>query len=123
MDIYCFSWAHWSHSILPTFRFLLFLQGFHNWTLNPFHMMGVVAGILGGALLSAIHGATVINTLYQGARAYTTFRAFSPSQPEETDFYFYRAKRASACIRGCGPSFWCPIGLFYWTIRTRFSGK
>ena len=37
------------------FRFLLFLQGFHNWTLNPFHMMGV-AGILGGALLSAIHG-------------------------------------------------------------------
>jgi hypothetical protein len=25
--------------------FLLFLQGFHNWTLNPFHMMGV-AGIL-----------------------------------------------------------------------------
>ena len=23
------------------FRFLLFLQGFHNWTLNPFHMMGV----------------------------------------------------------------------------------
>ena len=46
-------------------------------------MMGV-AGILGGALLSAIHGATVINTLYQDARAYTTFRAFSPSQPEET---------------------------------------
>jgi photosystem II P680 reaction center D2 protein len=36
----------------------LFLQGFHNWTLNPFHMMGV-AGILGGALLCAIHGATV----------------------------------------------------------------
>ena len=23
------------------FRFLLFLQGFHIWTLNPFHMMGV----------------------------------------------------------------------------------
>ena len=46
-------------------------------------MMGV-AGILGGALLSAIHGATVINTIYQDARAYTTFRAFSPSQPEET---------------------------------------
>ena len=29
---------------------------------NPFHMMGV-AGILGGALLSAIHGVTVENTL------------------------------------------------------------
>jgi len=72
-----------SFGIAAIFRFLLFLQGFHNWTLNPFHMMGV-AGILGGALLSAIHGATVINTIYQDGGAYTTFRAFSPTQPEET---------------------------------------
>ena len=64
-----------SFGIAAIFRFLLFLQGFHNWTLNPFHMMGV-AGILGGALLSAIHGATVINTIYQDGGAYT--------QPEET---------------------------------------
>ena len=41
-----------SFGVAAIFRFLLFLQGFHNWTLNPFHMMGV-AGILGGALLSA----------------------------------------------------------------------
>ena len=34
--------------IAAIFRFLLFLQGFHNWTLNPFHMMGV-AGIFGVA--------------------------------------------------------------------------
>ena len=52
-----------SYGVAAIFRFLIFLQGFHNWTLNPFHMMGV-AGILGGALLSAIHGATVVNTLY-----------------------------------------------------------
>jgi len=39
-------------------------------------MMGV-AGILGGALLSAIHGATIVNTLYQDGGAYTTFRALS----------------------------------------------
>ena len=38
-----------SFGVSAIFRFLLFLQGFHNWTLNPFHMMGV-AGILGGAL-------------------------------------------------------------------------
>ena len=44
---------------LCSYRFLLFLQGFHNWTLNPFHMMGV-AGILGAALLSAIHGAAAV---------------------------------------------------------------
>jgi len=72
-----------SFGIAAIFRFLLFLQGFQNWTLNPFHMMGV-GGILGGALLSAIHGATVINTIYQDGGAYTTFRAFSPTQPEET---------------------------------------
>ena len=38
-----------SYGVAAIFRFLLFLQGFHNWTLNPFHMMGV-AGILGAAL-------------------------------------------------------------------------
>ena len=32
-------------------------------------MMGV-AGILGGALFSAIHGATVMNTIYQDGGAY-----------------------------------------------------
>lgn len=72
-----------SYGVAAIFRFLLFIQGFHNYTLNPFHMMGV-AGILGGALLSAIHGATVVNTIYQDGNAYTTFRAFSPTQPEET---------------------------------------
>ena len=53
-------------------------------------MMGV-AGILGGALLCAIHGATVQNTLYEDSSVYsdnkiqsTTFRAFDPTQEEET---------------------------------------
>lgn len=72
-----------SFGVAAIFRFLLFIQGFHNFTNNPFHMMGV-AGILGAALLSAIHGATVVNTIYEDGNAYTTFRAFSPSQPEET---------------------------------------
>ena len=64
-----------SFGVAAIFRFLLFLQGFHNWTLNPFHMMGV-AGILGGALLSAIHGVTVENTLYEDGEQANTFRAF-----------------------------------------------
>jgi photosystem II P680 reaction center D2 protein len=72
-----------SFGVAAIFRFLLFLQGFHNWTLNPFHMMGV-AGILGGALLSAIHGATVVNTIYQDGGTFSTYRAFSPTQAEET---------------------------------------
>ena len=40
-------------------------------------MMGV-AGILGGALLSAIHGVTVENTLYQDGEQSNTFKAFEP---------------------------------------------
>ena len=63
-----------SFGVSAIFRFLLFLQGFHNWTLNPFHMMGV-AGILGGALLSAIHGVTVENTLYEDGEQANTFKA------------------------------------------------
>merc|ERR1712054_357037 len=72
-----------SFGVAAIFRFLLFLQGFHNWTLNPFHMMGV-AGILGGALLCAIHGATVENTLFEDGEQANTFRAFEPTQAEET---------------------------------------
>jgi photosystem II P680 reaction center D2 protein len=43
-----------SFGVAAIFRFLLFLQGFHNWTLNPFHMMGV-AGILGAAFIIISH--------------------------------------------------------------------
>jgi photosystem II P680 reaction center D2 protein len=72
-----------SFGVAAIFRFILFFQGFHNWTLNPFHMIGV-AGILGAALLCAIHGATVENTLFEDGDGANTFRAFNPTQSEET---------------------------------------
>jgi photosystem II P680 reaction center D2 protein len=72
-----------SFGVAGIFRFILFFQGFHNWTLNPFHMMGV-AGVLGAALLCAIHGATVENTLFEDGDGSNTFRAFNPTQAEET---------------------------------------
>ncbi|RZC68913.1 hypothetical protein C5167_032126 [Papaver somniferum] len=72
-----------SFGVAAIFRFILFFQGFHNWTLNPFHMMGVV-GVLGAALLCAIHGATVENTLFEDGDDANTFRAFNPTQAEET---------------------------------------
>nr|YP_010265845.1 photosystem II protein D2 [Botrychium ternatum]UHY94414.1 photosystem II protein D2 [Botrychium ternatum] len=72
-----------SFGVAAIFRFILFFQGFHNWTLNPFHMMGV-AGVLGAALLCAIHGATVENTLSEDGDGANTFRAFNPTQSEET---------------------------------------
>jgi photosystem II P680 reaction center D2 protein len=54
-------------------------------------MMGV-AGILGGALLCAIHGATVENTLFEDGDGANTFRAFTPTQSEET-YSFVTANR------------------------------
>ncbi|KAL5646561.1 hypothetical protein ACJX0J_000240 [Zea mays] len=65
-----------SFGVAAIFRFILFFQGFHNWTLNPFHMMGV-AGVLGAALLCAIHGATM-------AMVQIPSGAFNPTQDEET---------------------------------------
>ncbi|KAL3038584.1 hypothetical protein AAZX31_01G140800 [Glycine max] len=72
-----------SFGVAAIFRFILFFQGFHNWTLNPFHMMGV-AGVLGATLLCAIHGAIVENTLFEDGDGTNTFRAFNPTQAEET---------------------------------------
>ncbi len=87
-----------SFGVAGVFRFILFVQGFHNFTLNPFHMMGV-AGVLGGALLCAIHGATVQNTLYEDTRSYNTFGGFSPTQGEET-YSFVTANRFWSQIFG-----------------------
>jgi photosystem II P680 reaction center D2 protein len=44
----------------------------------------MVAGVLGAALLCAIHGATVENTLFEDGDGANTFRAFNPTQSEET---------------------------------------
>jgi photosystem II P680 reaction center D2 protein len=89
-----------SFGVAAIFRFLLFLQGFHNWTLNPFHMMGV-AGILGGALLCAIHGATVENTLFEDSDQANTFKAFEPTQEEETYSHGHCKQILVANLRYC----------------------
>ncbi|KAH0773506.1 hypothetical protein KY290_010643 [Solanum tuberosum] len=46
-------------------------------------MMGV-DGVLGAALLCAIHGVTIENTLFEDGNGANTFRAFNPTQAEET---------------------------------------
>ncbi|KAL8480307.1 hypothetical protein ACS0TY_027014 [Phlomoides rotata] len=46
-------------------------------------MMGV-ARVLGAALLCAIYGATVETTLFEDGDGANTFRAFNPTQAEET---------------------------------------
>ena len=48
--------------ITGTFNFMLALQADHNVLMHPFHMLGV-AGVLGGALLSVMHGSLVTSSL------------------------------------------------------------
>ena len=73
--VYPLGQASWffgpSFGVSTIFRFLLFLQGFHNWTLNTFHIMGV-AGFRRSTLVSNPWG-TVVNTIYQYGNAYSTF--------------------------------------------------
>ena len=47
--------------------------------MNPFHMMAV-ASVLGAALPCAIHGATIVNTLFEDGDGANTFHAFNPTQ-------------------------------------------
>ena len=76
------SWFFGEFRCRAIFRFLLFLQAFHNWTAQSLPYDGC-AGILGGALLSAIHGVTVENT-YEDGEQVNTFRGFQSDQEEET---------------------------------------
>lgn len=48
--------------IAGTFHFMLGFQADHNILMHPCHMLGIV-GVLGGALLSMMHGALVTSTL------------------------------------------------------------
>lgn len=48
--------------IVGTFNFMLAVQADHNILMHPFHMLGV-AGVFGGALLSALHGSLVTSSL------------------------------------------------------------
>ena len=54
-----------------------YLAKTHTWASNH-------AGVLGARLLCRIHGATVENTLFEDGDGANTFRAFNPTQAEET---------------------------------------
>ncbi|KAI3896589.1 hypothetical protein MKX03_023164 [Papaver bracteatum] len=60
--------------------FLIYPLGQSGWFFAP----SFVAGVLGVTLLFAIHGATVENTLFEDGDGENTFRAFNPTQDEET---------------------------------------
>jgi photosystem II P680 reaction center D1 protein len=51
--------------ISGTFNFMLQFQADHNILMSPLHQMGVI-GVLGGAMMSAMHGSLVTSTLIRG---------------------------------------------------------
>lgn len=52
--------------ISGTFTFMMQFQADHNILANPLHQMGVI-GVLGGALLCAVHGSLVTSTIFRPA--------------------------------------------------------
>ena len=73
-----------SFGVAAIFRFLLFLQAFHNWTLNPFHMMGVCRYPGWRIAFCNSRCDRAENTLYQDGEQANTFKAFDSTQEEET---------------------------------------
>jgi len=61
-----------------------------------------VAGVMGVALLCAIHGATVENTLFEDGDGANTFHAINPTQAEKTTY--------SMVTAAFGPK---SLGLFF----------
>ncbi|CAK9250136.1 unnamed protein product, partial [Sphagnum jensenii] len=89
-----------------------------------------VAGVLGAALLCAIHGATVENTLFEDGDGANTFRAFNPTQSEET-YSMVTANRFWSQIFGVFVPGWQPkISLMkilyslrrFYPVETLFNG-
>jgi photosystem II P680 reaction center D1 protein len=75
--------------IAGTFHFMLAFQGNHNIMMHPFHMLGV-AGVFGGALLSALHGSLVTSSLIRKTSEDESISAgYKFGQSEVT--YNYRA--------------------------------
>jgi photosystem II P680 reaction center D1 protein len=69
--------------ISGTFYFMMAVQANHNILMHPLHMLGV-AGVFGGALLSALHGSLVTSTLIRTTteeEALTKGYQFGQSKP------------------------------------------
>ena len=89
--------------IAGTFHFMMAFQAAHNILMHPFHMLGV-AGVFGGALLSALHGSLVTSTLIrQTQEDESPSLGYELGQPEVT--YKYLAGHHSFLGRLLIPTF------------------
>lgn len=78
--------------ISGTFNFMFLFQSDHNILMNPFHMLGV-AGVLGGAFLSAMHGSMVTSTLYAKTNPHQSVNAGYKFGQREPTYSFRSAQR------------------------------
>ncbi|NEO29908.1 MAG: Photosystem Q(B) protein 1 [Symploca sp. SIO3C6] len=73
--------------IAGTFHFMMAFQADHNILMHPFHMLGV-AGVFGGALLSALHGSLVTSSLIRQTKVNQSLDAgYKFGQPNVTYDY------------------------------------
>jgi photosystem II P680 reaction center D1 protein len=92
--------------ISGTFHFMMSVQANHNIMMHPFHMLGV-AGVFGGALLSALHGSLVTSTLFR-----TTTDQESPNQ----GYQFGQTNTLMIIGRDMMPS-WDGCSFPRWAVR------
>lgn len=85
--------------ISGTFYFMFRFQADHNILLNPFHQLGVI-GVLGGALLCAVHGSIVTSTLIRNTTEQESINAGYKLGQKKPTYNFGKAQNYQRSIWG-----------------------
>jgi photosystem II P680 reaction center D1 protein len=85
--------------ISGTFYFMFRFQADHNILLNPFHQLGVI-GVLGGALLCAVHGSIVTSTLIRNTTEQESINAGYKLGQRNPTYNFGKAQNYQRSIWG-----------------------
>lgn len=85
--------------ISGTFYFMFRFQADHNILMNPFHQLGVI-GVLGGALLCAVHGSIVTSTLIRNTTEQESINAGYKLGQRKPTYNFGKAQNYQRSIWG-----------------------
>ncbi|MGL4882331.1 MAG: photosystem II q(b) protein, partial [Waterburya sp.] len=85
--------------ISGTFYFMFRFQADHNILMNPFHQLGVI-GVLGGALLCAVHGSIVTSTLIRNTTEQESINAGYKLGQKKPTYSFGKSQNYQRSIWG-----------------------
>jgi photosystem II P680 reaction center D1 protein len=85
--------------ISGTFYFMFKFQADHNILMSPFHQLGVI-GVLGGALLCAVHGSIVTSTLIRKTNEQQSFNAGYKLGQKKPTYNFGKAQNYQRSLLG-----------------------